>query len=48
MLGKTAKYRLCFDIPQNIVEKTDFNRCKKCNYTSNIRCIFCNYEIYYT
>lgn len=28
MLGKPAKYRLCFNIPQNIVEYIDFNPCK--------------------
>lgn len=25
----------------------DFHRCKKCNYTTETRCIFCNCEIYY-
>lgn len=44
MLGKPAKYRLCFNIPQNIVEHIDFNPCKKCDYTSNIRRIFCLFE----
>ena len=44
MLGKPAKYRLCFNIPQNIVEHIDFNPCKKCDYTSIIRRIFCLFE----
>ena len=46
MLGKPAKYRLCFNIPQNIVEYIDFNPCKKCDYTSNIPVSYTHLDVY--
>lgn len=42
MLGKTAKYRLCFNFSRNIMEYMNFKRRKKCNHLTNVRCIFAN------